>query len=107
MSVTVLILIVFIGGLVGGILLQIFLSKKSNKFFGLILPLVSFLYSLLVMLNVIVMDSMTVWEVFRVLAATFIMSNIPTIVLLVIYFTCKEKIKKMKQIEKMNIQDLN
>lgn len=36
----------------------------------------------------------------------WLMANIPTIVLSVIYIACREKFKKNKQLNKMNIQDL-
>lgn len=101
------VLFIFLGVGVGGIFLQIFLSKKENKYLGLILPLITFLYSLLTLLSVAVVEFMTPWDVFSLLAATFISSNIPTIVLLAIYFVCKEKDKRKKQLEKMNIQDLD
>lgn len=93
--------------LIGGILLQIFLSRKDNRIFGLILPLLAFLYSVLAVLNVAVFDSMSAWEVFSALAMVFVMSNIPTIILLAIYFACRQKIKRKKQLDKMNIQDLD
>ena len=41
---TLIILFILI---VGGILLQIFLSKRKSKWPGLVLPLLTFLYSLL------------------------------------------------------------
>jgi len=91
---------------VGATMLQIFLSKKESKILGLILPFITFLYSLLSVLNVAVTDAMTAWDVFSLIAASFILTNIPTIVLLAIYFACKEKMKRKKQLEKMNIQDL-
>ncbi len=92
--------------LVGGIFLQIFLSKKKSRWFGLILPVITFLYSLLMIFNIAVFDGMTGGEIFMILASTFLISNIPTIVLLGIYFGCREKMKIRSQLDKMNIQDL-
>lgn len=103
---SILIILIFSVVVIGGIFLQILLSKKANRILGLILPSLSFLCSLLALLNVAVVDSMTAWEVFGVLAGTFMASNIPTAVLLAIFFACKGKDKK-KQLEKMNIQDLD
>ena len=37
----------------------------------------------------------------------FLMYNIPTLVLLGIYFACREKYSRKKQLDKMNIQDLD
>jgi len=95
-----LILLVFIGG---GIWLQIFLSKKESKWFGLILPFITFAYSLLMVFSIAVTDGM---DIFGLIASTLFVANIPTIILLAIYFGCREKIKRKKALEKMNIQDL-
>lgn len=37
----------------------------------------------------------------------WLLSNIPTAVLLAIYFACRTKQRRKKQLDKMNIQDLN
>ena len=95
-----------LGLLVGAIFLQIFLSKKKNKWFGLILPAITFLYSLLMLLSIAILEGMTGGEVFMLIASSFLISNIPTIVLLGIYFGCREKMKIRFQLDKMNIQDL-
>lgn len=92
--------------LAGGILLQIFLSKRRSKWFGLILPAITFIYSLLVVLGIAVYDGNGGAEIFILKTSIFLISNIPTGVLLVIYFVCREKIKQVTQLEKMNNQDL-
>lgn len=92
--------------LIGIIFFQIFLSKKRNKWLGFILPTITFLYSLLMIFNVAIFDGMTGGEIFMLIASTFLISNIPTIVLLGIYFGCREKMKLRSQLDKMNIQDL-
>ena len=100
-------LIVILAVCVGGILLQIFLSKRESWWPGLILPLLTFLYSLLAVFSVVITDSMGGWEIFTTIAAAFITANIPTIVLLAIYFACREKKKRRRELEKMKLQDLN
>lgn len=104
-KVTIMLFIVMVL-LVGAIFLQIFLSKKKSKLFGLILPTVTFLYSLLMILNITVFEGTRGGEIFMLIASTFLISNIPTIVLLGIYFGCREKMKLRSQLDKMNIQDL-
>lgn len=104
-KVTIMLFIVMVL-LIGAIFLQIFLSKKKSKLFGLILPTVTFLYSLLMILNITVFEGIRGGEIFMLIASTFLISNIPTIVLLGIYFGCREKMKLRSQLDKMNIQDL-
>ena len=104
-KVTIMFFIVMVL-LVGAIFLQIFLSKKKSKWFGLILPTVTFLYSLLMILNIADFEGMRGGEIFMLIASTFLISNIPTIVFLGIYFGCREKMKLRSQLDKMNIQDL-
>lgn len=93
--------------LVGGIFIQIFLSKKKSKWFGLILPTITFLYSLIMIFNIAAFHEMTSGEIFMQIALTFLFSNISTIVLLGIYFGCREKMNIRSQLDKMNIQDLD
>jgi FtsH-binding integral membrane protein len=104
-NVTIMLFLV-LALLIGVIFLQIFLSKKKSKWLGLILPTITLLYSLLMVLNIAVFDEMTGGEIFVLFASTFLISNIPTIVLLGIYFGCREKMKIRSQLDKMNIQDL-
>ncbi len=91
--------------IVGGIFLQIFLSKKKSPFLGLILPTITFLYSLLMVLGIAAFDGLT-GEVAMLVIAVFIISNIPTIILMGIYVGCREKIKSESQVDKMKAQDL-
>lgn len=91
---------------IGLIILQIYLSKRENKWLGLIMPLITFGFSLITVLGMInylpLIDGGSVMEVFVV----FISQNIPTAVLSIIYIACKEKLKKRSELDKMNIQDL-
>lgn len=140
-----LILLLFIIGLV---VLQIKLSKKRNKWLGLVLPFISFLFSILAISNMYmysivkttlsetIVSETTVTETTptdttesgteiksevigpqlpkpslgeMLLSATpvFIIMNIPTIIYITIYCSCREQLKKHKELEKMNIQDLD
>ena len=96
-------LIVFLVLIVGGVALQIFLSRRKSKWLGLILPLLTFLYALALTLNVTSIDSAFPWGA---LLATFLLGNIPTLVLLAIYWAAREKFRVRDQIDKMNIDDL-
>lgn len=126
--------IVFLAVIIGVVFLQIFLSKNQNKWFGLILPIICLLFSLIAVLSVpafftqgelsleqIASDGTVIEEtiieqhnkpignigtsIFQVVVI-FLLYNIPTAILLTIYFACREKIKKRSQLDKMNIQDL-
>lgn len=96
-------LIVFLVLIVGGVALQIFLSRRKSKWLGLILPLLTFLYALALTLNVTSIDGAFPWGA---LLAAFLLGNIPTLVLLAIYWAVREKFRVRDQIDKMNIDDL-
>jgi len=123
-----LVFLLFAGGIVW---LQIFLSKKNNKWFGLILPFICLMFSLLIVLNISTYNSIqtTVTEtvdgvviseetkqiesekpgmltILGTIIPVFIISNIPTIILLAIYYASREKLRIRNQLDKMNIQDL-
>lgn len=97
-------LILFLALLVGGILLQIFLSKRKSKWPGLILPAVTFLWSLVLVLNAAAFDSLA--QAAATVLMVFILGNIPTAVLLGIYFACREKRRKRSELDKMKLSDL-
>ena len=96
-------LIVFLVLIVGGVALQIFLSRRKSKWLGLILPLLTFLYALALTLNVTSTDGAFPWGA---LLAAFLLGNIPTLVLLAIYWAAREKFRVRDQSDKMNIDDL-
>ena len=89
---------------VGGIWLQIFLSKKESKWAGLILPIVSFCISLIFVLNVANIGEPS--AVIVTIITAFLLCNIPTAVLLAIYAACRGKRKKQRALDKMSVQDL-
>ena len=99
-----LIVLLFIAGV---IVLQVFLSKRESKWPGLVLPLIAFLFGLLYPLNMVApSEGVTVGFIFQMILV-WLLGNIPTIVLLAIYWSCRSKQRRNKQLEKMNIQDLN
>ena len=100
MWVSLLVLLVVV---VGGILLQIFLSKRESKWPGLVLPGLTFLYTLVMALNITSVGHGAHWGP---LMGTLVLGNIPTIILLAIYFACREKQGRNKEQDKMRIEDL-
>ena len=107
MERTAIVLIFTLALLVGVIFLQIYLSKRESKWPGLVLPIISFLFGLLYPLNMIApSDGVTAGFIFQMILV-WLLGNIPTIILLAIYFGCRGKQRRNKQLEKMNIQDLD
>ncbi len=128
--------IIFAVMLICTVLLQIFLSKRQNKWLGLLLPLICLMFSLLAVMNVAALGSYSAeaslsyraedgsWveqsgeqiatspttsdtlATLGTVAVVFLLYNIPTAILLVIYAACREQIRKNTQMEKMSIQDL-
>lgn len=106
MENTLIIILLFLIIFAGAIALQVFLSKKQNKFIGLILPTIALLFSLIIVLNVVFEETMTNWKVFFTLFSTFFIGNIPTFILLAIYFGIREKLKIESELDKTRIKDL-
>lgn len=117
----------------GSIWLQIFLSKRTNRWLGLVIPLICFLYSIVMTLSVPMYFSNTslkvetlaedgsivseevskgestrlsVGETLATIIPVFAISNVSTIIYLAIYGACRESRKKNSELKKMNIQDL-
>lgn len=103
-TANVIILILF---LIGIIALQIFLSKKESKWLGLVLPVINMFFSVIAVLGRAFFGSESLGQIVIQIVSILLMFNIPTFILLAIYFACREKRKKNKEIYKMNIQDLD
>lgn len=89
---------------VGGICLQIFLSRRESRWPGLVLPLLTFLYALLLVLNL--RDTGSVSQNVLTVIVTLLVGNIPTLVLLAVYWAAREKQRVRRQMDKMKIDDL-
>lgn len=88
------------------IMLQIFLSRRESKWPGLVLPIISFLFGLLYPLNMLApSEGVNAGFAFQMILV-WLLGNIPTIIFLAIYFGCRDKQRRNRQLEKMNIQDL-
>lgn len=92
--------------IVGSIFLQLFLSKQPSKWPGLVLPSISFLFSLTIILSYAAFISLTALEILFQMIMLILLYNIPTMVFMAIYCSCRKKIKAKSQLEKMNVQDL-
>jgi hypothetical protein len=126
MALTILILLMVC---VGIILLQVFFSTRKGKWFGLVLPAISFLISLILVISIIAYTNIGITSTSRSedgvivsheikdtrsdfgvvvnqVIVTFLLTNIPTVIFIVIYIACREKRKQQLEIEKMHIQDI-
>lgn len=117
---TIISLIFLIAFVAAMIILQVYLSRRESKLPGLVLPAITFLGELFILLNVVTnvvmtsvadnavggVDSYSVFVTVLNTVLTLLVISMPTIVLLVIYFLCRRRMNRKKQIEKMNIQNL-
>ncbi|NLM73632.1 MAG: hypothetical protein GX184_06370 [Clostridiaceae bacterium] len=126
----VFVLLIFLVFLAGSILLQVFLSKKKNKWLGLIIPLICFIFSIVAVLSMAMYSDITITSVTDTVSGSkltetivqsekpgtfsmlltalpvFIITNIPTVIFSAIYLSCREKFKLRNELDRMNIQDL-
>ncbi len=99
-----LVVLLFIAG---AIVLQIFLSKRESKRPGLVLPVIAFLFGLLYPLNMAApSEGIAAGFIFQMILA-WLSGNIPTIIFLAVYWGCRGRQRRNKQLEKMNIQDFD
>ncbi|MCD7887601.1 MAG: hypothetical protein LUG44_08295 [Clostridiales bacterium] len=90
---------------IGAIVLQIFLSRMESRVPGLILPGLNLVVSVFtVLLMVAYVGSLA--EVIATILSTLLLFNIPTVILLLIYYVCRRKYRRQNQMDKMRIQDL-
>ena len=80
--------------------LQIFLSKSSVKWLGLILPVLFSVIDIVFLIDTIVSDDMAVAGIDWIIILGY------TALHFGIYFICRSKDNRKKQLDKMNINDL-
>lgn len=106
MKTTTIIFAFVIAFCVGMLALQAALARMESRWPGLVLPLITFLRSVLTPIGMVgPAGGPTAGFVLQVLLM-WLLSNIPTAVLLAIYFACRTRQRRKKQLDKMNIQDL-
>lgn len=107
MKVLIIVLLISLAVYAGLVFLQLFLSKRQNKWPGLILPLLFFLASVFVLMGQLAPEEGVTFGFILSIAETFFWANIPTLILLAVYIACREKLRRKKQLEKMDLQDLD
>lgn len=88
--IRLIIVLLFVIGIVA---LQIFLSGKRNKWLGLFMPIISFLLTLIIPLNMVAPAEGITSDFLLSMLLVLVIANIPTIFLLLIYVACREKYK--------------
>lgn len=91
---------------IGLSVLQYFLSKLDNKVWGLILPVLSFLISLIYVLNIAEVPEAGVGAMIGLVLMVLFLTNLPTFVFLLIYGLQRKKRARLAEIDKMRIRDL-
>ena len=70
------------------------------------MPIITFVLSLIWPLNMVMPSAgLTAGFVARMLIV-WLIANIPTIILMVIYLACRENLRRKNGLDRMNIQDL-
>lgn len=88
------------------IVLQVFLSKSKSKIPGLIIPILFVMFSLISVANIGFSSHFTWIDMVGRILMVFVLSNIPTLILVSIYYVIRERSDMNKQLDKMKIQDL-
>ena len=86
--IRLVIVLLFIVGIVA---LQIFLSGKRNKWLGLFMPIISFLCTLVIPLNMVTPTKGITSDFLLSMLLVLVIANIPTVFLSLIYVACREK----------------
>lgn len=84
--------------------LQVGLCLLKPLWPGLILPALCLAFSVFLALNTAATGSLL--ENAVTIALTFLLANVPTLILLLILLLCRKGRSSKKQLDKMNIQDL-
>ena len=77
--------------LVGIVALQVFLSGKRNKWLGLFMPIISFLLTLVIPLNMAAPSEGITGDFLLSMMLVMVIANIPTVFLSLIYVAFREK----------------
>ena len=95
------------------IALQVYLSRRQAWWPGLVLPVLWFAYTLFVIVaavtgyyNVYETPLSVDIDLLVSFPLSMLQANIPTFVLLAVYFFCRSRRRRQKQLDKMQVQDL-
>lgn len=123
MTKTILAYLFLAIGIIGVVILQIFMSKSERKWPGFILPAITFCLSIMAVFGIIYLSPVAAWtaQSYKTILETvqiprladfieslfvFILYNIPTAVFFGIYYASRVKIHRQSEYVKMSLQDL-
>ena len=93
--------------------LEVFLAKRKSRWPGLVLPVLWFVYLLLMSVAAVAGYAQAYGEPLPLSAGlvwsallSLVQANIPIYVLLAVYFFCRSGRRRRKQLDKMQVQDL-
>lgn len=95
-------LVIIAGAIVG----QVFLSRSESKVPGLVLPTISLAFAAVLALNVAAPPNSLMSGTLWLVGGAFLLANIPTAILLALYFAVRAKKKRNTEVERMRLQDL-
>ena len=128
--INIVILVGILGSIIGGgIFLQMYLSKRANRWIGIIPPALFLVFSLIIVFSMVAFTTteqlhMEFSDDYRIIAVTtnhlvdygtirfgsvaftFLYLNIPTLICIVIHAICRKNLKNTKALDRMNVQDL-
>lgn len=87
------------------VVLQMYFSRKPARWPGLVLPIIAFLFSLLYPLNMVDFGGDR-GALIAQLLLVWLLANIPTFIFLAIYFAARGRLRRAREFERMDAQDL-
>ena len=91
--------------MIGAVLLEMYLSRKPSRWPGLVLPITAFVTSLIYPLNMANLGGDIAALIAQVLLV-WLLANIPTFVLLAIYFAARRRMRRTREQNRMSAKDL-
>ena len=95
------------------IALEVYLAKRKSRWPGLVMPVLWFVYILLMTVAAVAGYAQAYGEPLPLSAGlvwsallSLVQANIPTYVLLAVYFFCRSGRRRKKQLDRMQVQDL-
>jgi len=92
----------------GTVALQLYLAKQHSRWPGLVLPALTFAVSLAAVMGIgiYIVSPQAVSGAIASAVYMFLIFNIPTVILLIIYKIARNKQARLRDVQRMSLQDL-